>query len=126
MSGERKLIRDWAFGLLVDQFSMPVKKARKIEVEDDEFFNVYCPNKVTFEENGLQYFSVAELVIGYHLADFEDDDQLEIISDQVMELFMGSRVPDGISGIRPSEIDDNGDDTERSVNSVYMRFSVIY
>lgn len=126
MSGERKAIRDWAFELLIDQFGLPVKKQRKIEVEDDQFFNVYVPNKVTFEENGLQYFCVAQLVIGFHIADFDDDDQLEIMSDQITELILGSRLPEGISGIRPLEIDDNGDETERAVNSVYVSFSVIY
>lgn len=126
MSGERKAIRDWAFELLINQFGLPVKKQRKIEVESAEFFNVYVPNKVTFEENGLQYFCVAQLVIGFHISDFDDDDQLEIMSDQIAALILGSRVPVGISGVRPLEIDDNGDETERAVNSVYVSFSVIY
>lgn len=126
MSGERKVIRDWAFELLITQFGLPVKKQRKIEVDSDQFFNVYCSNNVEFEENGLQYFARASLVIGYHLQDFDDDDQLEIMSDQIIELILASPVPASISGIRPLSIDDNGDDTERAVNSVYVSFSVIY
>jgi hypothetical protein len=127
MSGERKAIRDWAFALLVDQFSVPVHKERKIDArEDDEFFNVYCTNNVTFEQDGLQFFSRATLVIGFHLKDFEKDDQLEIMSDQVMQLFLGSAVPEGISGIIPESIEDNGDAEQRSFNSVFMGFTVIY
>jgi hypothetical protein len=127
MSGERKLIRDWAFALLADQFASTVYKERNIDTRDeDEFFNVYCTNNVTFEQDGLQFFSRSALVIGYHLKDFEADDQLEIMSDQVIQLFLDSSVPVGISGIRPVSIEDNGDEENRQFNSVYMSFTVIY
>jgi hypothetical protein len=127
MAGERKVIRDWAFELLVDQFSSVVYKERKIDArDDDEFFNVYCTNNVTFEQDGLKFFSRATLVVGFHLKDFENDDQLEIMSDQVMQLFLESSVPDGISGIIPESIEDNGDEDQRSFNSVFISFNVIY
>jgi len=130
MSGERKAIRDWAFELLAEQFAAPVHKERKIDARDeDEFFNVYCTNSVEFQQDGMRFFSRANLIIGYHLKDFEDfagDDQLETMSDQVMELLLGSRVPESISGIVPESIEDNGDQEQRQFNSVYMSFSVIY
>jgi hypothetical protein len=127
MSGERKAIRDWAFELLTDQFADPVYKERNIDArEDGEFFNVYCTNDVTFEQDGLKYFSRATLIIGYHIQDFEADDQLEIMSDQVVQLLLDSSVPESISGIIPESIEDNGDAEQRQFNSVYMRFSVIY
>jgi hypothetical protein len=127
MSGERKLIRDWAFALLADQFAVPVHKERKIDTrEEDEFFNVYCTNNIEFQQDGMRFFSRANLIIGFHLKGFDADDQLEIMSDQVMELLLGSRVPESISGIVPELIEDNGDQEGRQFNSVYMSFTVIY
>lgn len=127
MSGERKSIRDWAFALLVDQFNLPVEKQRAIDsTEHTEFFNVYCTNNVEFVQDGLKFYSRATLTIGYHLQDFDSDDQLEIMSDQVIQLVLGSAFPEDISGVIPESIEDNGDAENRAFNSVFIRFTVIY
>jgi len=126
MQGERKAIRDGFKNALSSAFNGDIFTKRHVDARDlNEYVTVYFnEGDATFDS--LDLSTSAEVLVGYHVRDYVDDDQLDVVANDLYAALKNNPIaPDVLRGTLPSGFM-YGDDTENEFTSIFLKFTVIY
>lgn len=127
MQGERKVLRD-GIKAAIDGVHANVEIFTKRQVDArglSEYINVY------FDEGDISQLQLdqqtsAEILVGYHTANYISDDDLDEKGDALYAAIKAADIaPDVLRGMLPSGFS-YGEESESAFTSLFLRFTVFY
>lgn len=127
MQGERKAIRDGIKAALDGvHVGVEVFTQRQVDARDlSEYINVFFDDG-EIGQQGLDEQTAAEILVGYHTANYISDDDLDQKGDALYAAIEAADIaPDILRGMLPAGFS-YGEESESPFTSLFLRFTVFY